>query len=111
MLKGVVYGAWYGLGGWLKRCRDGKYAVNPWRCDVWVVCAYALSLVSLVVGEVFCGGSASLHDWYVHVLESAFCNLFWGVFWGNDGMKRYGELMLLFVGLVWLNCILYVFSV
>ena len=50
----------------------------------------ALSLVSLVFGEVFFAGSASLHDWFLHFLESAFfCNLFWAVFWG-DGMKGFG---------------------
>ena len=24
---------------WLERCRDGSYAINALRCDVWVVCA------------------------------------------------------------------------
>ena len=33
---------------------------------------YALSLVSLVFEEVFFAGSASLHDWFLHFLESAF---------------------------------------
>ena len=37
---------------------------------------YALSLVSLVFSlvfeEVFFAGSASLHDWFLHFLESAF---------------------------------------
>ena len=50
--------------------------VNASRCDVWVVCARlpvcALSLVSLVFGEVFFAGSASLHDRFLHFLESAF---------------------------------------
>ena len=32
----------------------------------------ALSLVSLVFGEVFFAGSASLHDRFLHFLESAF---------------------------------------
>ena len=33
-------GVWYGLWWvWLERCRDGRYAVNASRCDVWVVCA------------------------------------------------------------------------
>ena len=37
----VLYmGVWYGLWWvWLERCRDGGYAVNASRCDVWVVCA------------------------------------------------------------------------
>ena len=54
---------------------------------VWVVCAcivvcIKLSLVSLVFGEVFFGGSASLHDLFLHFLAKCFfCNLFWGVFW------------------------------
>ena len=30
----------------------------------------ALSLVSLVFEEVFFAGSASLHDWFLHFLES-----------------------------------------
>ena len=32
----------------------------------------ASSLVSLVFEEVFFAGSASLHDWFLHFLESAF---------------------------------------
>ena len=52
-------GVWYGLWWvWLERCRDGRYAVNASRCDVWVVCMCTPSgvhclLVSLVFGEVF----------------------------------------------------------
>ena len=42
-------GVWYGLWWvWLERCRDGRYAVNASRCDVWVVCA------RLPVGSVAC---------------------------------------------------------
>ena len=33
---------------------------------------YALSLVSLVFEEVFFAGSASLHDWFLHFLESVY---------------------------------------
>ena len=41
----------------------------------------ALSLVSLVFGEVFFGGSASLHILFLHFLAKCFfCNLFWGIF-------------------------------
>ena len=44
--------------------------------------ARALSLVSLVFGKVFFGGSPSLHDLFLHFLAKCFfCNLFWGVFW------------------------------
>ncbi len=39
-------------------------SVHAFRC--------ALSLISLVFGEVFFAGSASLHDWFLHFLESAF---------------------------------------
>ena len=79
-------GAWYGLWWvWLERCRDGSYAVNALRCDVWVVCtciAVYILLVSLVFGEVFFGWSASLHDLFLHFLAKCFfCNLFWDVFW------------------------------
>ena len=37
---GVVYGCvvWFVVGV-VGRCRDGRYAVNASRCDVWVVCA------------------------------------------------------------------------
>ena len=52
--------------------------------------ARALSLVSLVFGEVFFGGSPSLHDLFLHFLAKCFfCNLFWGVFLG-DGNKCVG---------------------
>ena len=41
----------------------------------------ALSLVSLVFGKVFFGGSASLHVLFLHFLAKCFfCNLFWGIF-------------------------------
>ena len=40
----------------------------------------ALSLVSLVFGEVFFAGSASLHDWFSHFLESAFSVTCFGTF-------------------------------
>ena len=41
----------------------------------------ALPLVSLVFGEVFFDGSASLHDLFLHFLAKCFfCNLFWGFF-------------------------------
>ena len=75
-------GAWYRLWWvWLERCRDGSYAVNALRCDVWVVCT-CIVLVSLVFGEVFFGGSASLHGLFLHFLAKCFfCNLFWGIFW------------------------------
>ena len=50
------------------------------RCDVWIVCACfacALSLVSLVFGQAFFGGSASLHDRFLHFLaKCCFCNLY-----------------------------------
>ena len=51
---------------------------------------YALSLVSLVFEEVFFAGSASLHDWFLHFLESAFSvTCFGAFFWGGDGMKGF----------------------
>ena len=38
--EGCCVGVWYGLRWvWLERCRNGRYAVNALRCDVWVVCA------------------------------------------------------------------------
>ncbi len=46
---------------WLGRCRDGSYAVNALRCDVWVVCTcIAVCIVACFIGfwEVFFGGSA-----------------------------------------------------
>ena len=49
-------------------------AVNALRCDVWVVVhalQCALLLVSLVFREgFFFGGSASLHDLFLHFLQS-----------------------------------------
>ena len=71
---------------WLERCRDGSYAINALRCDVWVVCACIAMHVHcrlfIGLGEVFFGGSPSLHDLFLHFLAKCFfCNLFWGVFW------------------------------
>ena len=45
-------GAWYGLWWvWLERCRDGSYAVNALRCDVWVVCTcIAVYIVACFIG-------------------------------------------------------------
>ena len=51
----------------------------------------ALSLVSLVFGEVLFAGSASLHDWFLHFLESAFSVTCLGAFLRGDGMKGSGE--------------------
>ncbi len=51
-----------------------------------------LSLVPLVFGEVFFAGSASLHDWFLHFLESAYsATCFRAFFWG-DGTKVSGVL-------------------
>ncbi len=50
----------------------------------------ALSFVTLVFEEVFFAGSASLQVFAVFGM-CFFCNLFWGVFWG-DGMKGFGVL-------------------
>ena len=52
-------GVWYGLWWvWLERCRDGRYAVNASRCDVWVVCAcLPVGIVYLFrwfLGKCFC---------------------------------------------------------
>ena len=73
---------------WLERCRDGSYAVNALRCDVWVVCTcIAVCIVACFIGfrgSVFFGGRASLHDLFFHFLAKCFfCNLFWGVFFGG----------------------------
>ena len=81
---------------WLERCRDGRYAVNASRCEVWVVCArLPVCIVTCFVGfwgSVFFAGSASLHDCFCTFFGKCFfCNLFWGVFWG-DGMKEFGVL-------------------
>ena len=70
-------GVWYGLWWvWLERCRDGRYAVNASRCDVWVVCAHLLLVF--------------LHDWYLHLLYSAFPVTCFGAFflcvWGGEEM-------------------------
>ena len=77
---------------WLERCKDGRYAVNASSCDVWVVCARlpvcALSLVSLVFGEVFFAGSASLHDRFLHFLESAFSATCFGAFFSGRWHER-----------------------
>ena len=36
---------------WLERCRDGSYAINALRCDVWVVCArIAVGIVTCFIG-------------------------------------------------------------
>ena len=50
----------------------------------------ALLLVSLVFGEVFFAGSASLHDWFLYFLESAFSVTCLGAFFLGDGMKGFG---------------------
>ena len=44
--------AWHGLWWvWLERCRDGSYAINALRCDVWVVCArIAVGIVTCFIG-------------------------------------------------------------
>ena len=70
---------------WLERCRDGRYAVNATRCDVWVVCArLPVCIVACFVGfwgSVFLlVASASLHDWFLHFLESAFSVTCFGAF-------------------------------
>ena len=36
------------MGVWLERCRNGSYAINALRCDVWVVCACLRILVCIV---------------------------------------------------------------
>ena len=51
--------------------------VNASRCDVWVVCMCMPSgvhccLFRWFLGKCFFAGSASLHDWFLHFLESAF---------------------------------------
>ncbi len=71
---------------WLERCRDGRYAVNTSRYDVWVVCArLPVCIVACFVGfgEVFIAGTASLHDRFLHFLESAFSVTCFGVFFGR----------------------------
>ena len=52
----------------------------------------ALSLVSLVFGEVFFAGSASLHDRFLHFLENAFSVTCFRAFFLGDGMKGFGVL-------------------
>ena len=53
-VSGVQFGmgVWYGLWWvWLERCRDGSYAVNALRCDVWVVCTcIAVCIVACFIG-------------------------------------------------------------
>ena len=53
----LCMGVWYGLWWvWLERCRDGRYAVNASRCDVWVVCGRVpVCIVTCFLGfwEVF----------------------------------------------------------
>ena len=56
------------------------------------LCTPSGVLVSLVFGEVFFAGSASLHDWFLHFLESAFSVTCFGVFFWRDGMKGFGVL-------------------
>ena len=51
-----------------------------------------LSLVSLLYWEVFFAGRASLHDWFLHFLESAFFVTCFGAFFWGDGMKGFGVL-------------------
>ena len=46
-----------------------------------------LLLVSLVFEEVFFGGSASLHDCFLHFSESAFSVTCFGAGFLGDGMK------------------------
>ena len=61
---------------------------------------HCLLLVSLILGEVFFAGSASLHDWFLHFLESAFSVTCFGVFffgrwhervWSVDVMSGVGR--------------------
>ena len=57
--------------------------VNALQYDVWVVCtciAVCIVACSLVFGEVFFGGSASLHDLFLHFLAKCFSITCFGVF-------------------------------
>ena len=57
---GVWCGKWW---VWLERCRDDRYTHCTVMCGKYVPALQcALLLVSLVLGEEFFGGSASLHD-------------------------------------------------
>ena len=79
---------------WLERCRDGSYAINALRCDVWVVCAcIAVCIVACFIGfwgSVFLVEVHPYMTCFLHFLAKCFfCNLFWGVFLG-DGNKCVG---------------------
>ena len=41
------------------------------------------------LGKCFFAGSASLHDWFLHFLESAFSVTCFGAFFWRDGMKGF----------------------
>ena len=62
---------------------------------MWVVCArLPVCTVTCFIsfwGSVF-AGSASLHDWFLHFLESAFSVTCFGAFFLGDGMKGFGVL-------------------
>ena len=68
MVGGDDCGWWCGvqllcMGVWLERYRDGSYAINALRCDVWVVCAcLPVCIVACFVGfvQVCFGKSASI---------------------------------------------------
>ena len=65
-------GVWYGLWWvWLKRCRDGRYAVNASRCDMWVVCVCLLVCIAACFvgfwGSVF-WWKCSYYDCFLHFL-------------------------------------------
>ena len=86
--EGGCVGTRYGLRWvWLERCRDGRYAVNALRCDVWVVCA-RLPVCTVACFFVFWGIVFFVG---VHPYMSAFCTfckvlfsvLFRGVFFGR----------------------------
>ena len=53
----------------MERCRDGRYAVNASRCDVWVVCAR----LPVCIVACFVGFWGSVFCWVVHPYMTGFC--------------------------------------
>ena len=58
---------------WLERCRDGSYAINALRCDVWVVCACIAMHVHCRLFHLFLGKCFLVE---VHPYMTCFCT-FW----------------------------------
>ena len=68
-----VLGVQLSMGMWLERCRDGSYAINALRYDVWVVCACIAMYVHCRLFHWFLGKCFLVE---VHPYMTCFCT-FW----------------------------------